>query len=684
MKETVSSLSVFRGREGTSAEGRFFLPDAEGFIGLKLNNLDTSWTDDKYIVLDILIDTEAMPTVELRFFNKDQKIAPASLNYHMIPTRRVKLAVKLDELSSRRFFLPTLPGTLKGHVRCNPCHITDMGSLEILVHPGYAESCKSLTLYDFYLSDNLPDMQVIGEPLVDELGQWIQKEWNTKTHNEAELIVNLKNEYERALKDNEFPKDWSRYGGWLKKQFEPKRFFYTIKDKGRWWLVDPDGYAFISNGICYGSRMGVHGFVDGMENIFRWLPDKEDPKWKDAWTTADQIAEFVKRNTAEAGKNRYMFNFARANMIRAFGPDKWWDAWVTINAARIKRWGFNTLGIGVNNYFDEKVHDYLAKAEIPFVWTLKEFPLTENTIFRDFPDVFSEEYAGNSAIFAEKQLGPFVGNPWMIGYFVTNEPEWMFQLSTNLVERVFAHPEKLASKTALINFLKIKYSNIKTLNKAWNQNFNSFDSLYIPFSEGNTFSPQAEMDFKQMRELLLEKYNSVPAAALKKVDPHHLNLGMRLTHIAPEELAGTDSIDVISFNRYRRSAVDCFEIIGSTVNKPAVIGEWHVGGGDKGLFSWGLLGSPNQNIRGKACSYYLENAVAMPCCVGLHYFEYNDQPLLGRFDGECMQHGMIDICNRAYEDFVVWMRGSAEKLYDIAAGTIKPTSDNSAEIRLPR
>jgi hypothetical protein len=681
----LASLTVYRGGETSAKEGRSFLPDGEGFIGLRLDNLEGPWSADNYVVVDMLIDTDAMPSVDLRFYKKDAPGGdPAILNYQMIPTRRVKLTAKLDELRSWRFFLPTLPGTLKGHARCNPCNISEMGSLEILVHPGYAEKCKGLTIYDFYLSDTLPDMTVLGEPMVDELGQWIQKEWNTKTLDETEMIDNLKAEYQRALTDNQYPGDRSKYGGWLKKRFEARGFFYAIRDEKRWWLVDPDGCAFISNGICYGTRMGVHGFVDGMENLFSWLPEKSDPKWKDAWTTADQIAEFVKRNTAEAGRRRYLFNFARANMIRAFGPDKWWDAWVTINAARVKRWGFNTLGVGVNNYFDERVHDYLAKAQIPFVWTLKEFPLTKKCIFRDFPDVFSDEYAENSAVFAKNQLAPFAGNPWMIGYFVTNEPEWMFQLSTNLPERVFAHQEKLATKIALIDFLKTKYKTVAALNTAWNRDFSSFDALYTPFTGGNTFSKKAEEDFAHMRVLMLEKYNGVPAAALKKVDPNHLNLGMRLTHISADDLAGSGSLDLISFNRYRRSAAGELEIIQKELDKPTVIGEWHVGGGDKGLFSWGLLGSPTQDIRGKACSYYLENAVTNPCCVGLHYFEFNDQPLLGRFDGECMQHGMIDICNRAYEDFAVHMQRSGEKIYEIAAGILAPSDDASAEIRTPR
>jgi hypothetical protein len=46
-------------------------------------------------------------------------------------------------------------------------------------------------------------------------------------------------------------------------------------------------------------------------------------------------------------------------------------------------------------------------------------------LFRDFPDVFSEEYAANAITFAS-QLNDFNGDPYLIGYFLRNEPLWAF------------------------------------------------------------------------------------------------------------------------------------------------------------------------------------------------------------------------------------------------------------------
>ncbi len=680
-KQTIQ-LEQWKFLQGTGvkdAEGLLAKPDAEGFIRLELTGEKSrmggvSWTPEQYLVIDMLADMDAMTTVDVLFF-KEKPLEEGernTLNYHMIPTRRVKMVLKLDELASRRFFLPTLPGTLKGHSNGRPTSIEEINRIEILVHPGYSHYFNSLRLYEIYLADELPDMTVIGEPMVDELGQWIQKDWNTKTHSVEELVTYLHSEYEKAKEGASYPEGWSRYGGWLDKKFDTTGYFHTHYDGRRWWLVDPDGYAFISNGVCYGSRMGVHGFVDRMENLFSWLPAKDDPEYRDAWTTADQIAEFVKRNGAEAGKGRYMFNFARANMIRAFGADGWWNAWVTINAARLKNWGFNTIGVGVNNYFDEHVMEYLAKAEIPFVWTLKEFPQTKEKIFRDFPDVYAEEYAENSRIFAENQLSPFVGNPYMIGYFVNNEPEWKFQY-INLAERTFAHPSHLATKDALIGWLKEKYGTVSALNAAWNRQYAAFEDLLKPEEMLDTSSEAAAEDFAQMHAVLLEKYAQVPGDALHKVDPNHLNLGMRFSSVSEREMAGCECYDVFSFNRYAPNATESLELASSISNMPMIIGEWHIGGGDKGLLSNGLLSAPTQEERGKACAFYMEGAISNPNCVGLHYFEMNDQPLLGRFDGECMEHGIIDICNRPFDELVAHFKDVSSKLYALADGQEEPT-----------
>lgn len=41
----------------------------------------------------------------------------------------------------------------------------------------------------------------------------------------------------------------SQFGGWMNKKADPTGFFHTRKLDNRWWIIDPDGYAFLSIGI---------------------------------------------------------------------------------------------------------------------------------------------------------------------------------------------------------------------------------------------------------------------------------------------------------------------------------------------------------------------------------------------------------------------------------------------------
>ncbi len=652
------------------------LKNEKMIMELKSDKKGFEWTDDKYIILDTLTEMDSNVNLKIEFYYGNEV---TSLGYYLLPNRQVKVAIKLDELESKRWFLQTRPGTFKGHVAGKPTHISRVDKLRIVLEKG--KNNRTFTLFDLYISDVMPDLTVIGEPLVDELGQCIDMDWEGKTKSADELIHFLRKELAAAEENAGYlNQSWSKYGGWTKKQFEKKGYFYTHHDGKRWWLVDPDGYAFFSNGVCYGSRMGDFGFVDGMRNMYRWLPSKEEESYKIAWTTADQIAEYVKRNGKEEGKGKYLFNFARANMIRAFG-DGWWGAWNKINVARLKKWGFNTISVCVNNYMDENVLEYLEKARIPFTWTLKEFPKTDKMIFRDFPDVYDPEYKRRSEIFAE-QLKPFVGNPYLIGYFINNEPEWLVQHDVNPAERLLANQNKLYSKMELVSFLKEKYKeSIQALNKSWNTDFHSFEDLYTPMEAADQFSPEAEKDLYEFRDILIKKYADVPNRALKDVDPVHMSLGMRYASITEDDFSGANTYDLFSFNCYRQSPGEKFDIALKHVDKPIIVGEWHIGGSDKGLYANGLVCSTTQEERGKCCAYYMQTAMSYTNCIGIHYFEFNDQPLLGRFDGENMQHGLIDVCNKPHYACVEKMQETSLKMYEILNGEIRPTKETGVYVK---
>ena len=68
----------------------------------------------------------------------------------------------------------------------------------------------------------------------------------------------------------------------------------------------------------------------------------------------------------------------------------------------------------------------------------------------------------------------------------------------------------------------------------------------------------------------------------------------------------------------------------------------------------------------------MEQSTQEPHLTGVHYFEYSDQPYLGRFDGECYQIGLIDVCNRPYPLAAEAFRRFAERMYPLLDGQDQP------------
>lgn len=621
------------------------------------------WKPDEYFIVELEFGATSRTFLNFDFYMGETK--RVTLNYSIIPNHRIKIAANLRDLKSDAWYLLPHPGSLKAHNYGKETKISQIDSVRLRTQN--VRDGGKLTIYNAYLSSELPDFTVEGQIMVDQFGQYAPEDFPGKVHSQEELVDYLQAEYAKTKKITGFAHpDWNEYGGYSKLQFDKTGYFHTHFDGNRWWLVDPDGCAFLSNGICYGSRMGVHGVVTGVEQLFAWIPDRNDPVYTDAWTTADNIPEFVKRNGAEVGKNRHLFNFARANMIRAFGED-WWEKWVDITAYRLKKWGFNTISVCVNNYFDENVYGFLKRAKIPYTWTLKSFPKTKHMIFRDFPDVFSQEYYELCEDFA-KQLEPLSDDPYMIGYFINNEPEWLVQANVNIAQRLLVSPLPLESKQALIRFLREKYVTVDRFNQVWQLEISDFQELEQPVPENRLELPEIMQDLDEFRDVLIAEYNRVPSNAVKRYAPNNLCLGMRYAAIREEDFAGTEYYDAWSFNCYRKDPTNDVKLAQTHSDTPFMIGEWQYGASDDRHLCSCLVTCPDQQQRGMACSNYIKHAYANPQLVGAHYFEYNDQPILGRFDGEAMPHGLISVTNRPHEICVDYITKANLQLYDIAMG----------------
>lgn len=650
-------------------EGADILP--EGHEALLGAALPEKWHTRESLVFTLEARAEHQLEARLEFCAALDEAPLLFLCYRILPGCRVQIPFPIDKraLGADMAFLPPWPGVFKGGIGGRPIQPQEARFFRLRLQKG---SLSRVTVFSAAFVNGWQPGPIEGRVLVDALGQQANGDWPGKTQSIAELDAYLKEQLQWAKANNRYPEGWSRYGGWLEKRFDKTGWFHRVHDGRRWWLVDPDGYAFFSNGMCYGNRTGIYGMADHLDSLHAALPPREG-LFAGAWTTGDQIPQYVVRNGLENAKKRELVNFPRANMMRVFG-EKWLDAWISINTARMRAWGINTLGVGVNDYGDEPTEEFLRKAQMPYVITFKFFPLTGERIFRDFPDVFSTEYERLTAEMARRELRRFREDPLLIGYFITNEPEWLMHEDVNLAERLLAAEGCRASKRAFMQELQQKYGTVAALNEAWGLQLAAFDDLLAPLRR-EEWTAAARQDCAAFHQQLVERYGRVISDALRAEDPHHLNLGMRYSHASEKTLCGPlNYFDVFSFNCYGAEPASAAEKIGRGADLPMIVGEWHIGAREGGLDSWGLYHTDTQAQRADALRYYLEKSTQEPHLTGIHYFEYSDQPYLGRFDGECYQIGLIDVCNRPYPLAARAFRDFARHMYPLLDGREQPAA----------
>ena len=176
------------------------------------------------------------------------------------------------------------------------------------------------------------------------------------------------------------------------------------------------------------------------------------------------------------------------------------------------------------------------------------------------------------------------------------------------------------------------------------------------------------------RGMNAEVYYGIVREEVKRVAPNKLYLGSRLhghdqPHGSKPHLvaAAAKHCDVVSINRYRFSPADLRMLDG--VDVPLIIGEFHFGALDRGMIHPGLRGVSSQAQRAHAYVHYLTQALKHPNIVGAHWFQYREQNITGRGDGENYQIGFVDICDTPYPEIVDASRRIGRRLYEIREAT---------------
>lgn len=177
-------------------------------------------------------------------------------------------------------------------------------------------------------------------------------------------------------------------------------------------------------------------------------------------------------------------------------------------------------------------------------------------------------------------------------------------------------------------------------------------------------------EIKWTADMDAELYYRIVSEEVKRAAPNKLYLGSRFhEHNNPYGTkpfvmrAAARYCDVIGINRYCYSPGDLKMLEG--VDVPVIIGEFHFGALDRGQLHPGLRGVVNQKQRGLLYTHYVTTALKHPNIVGTHYFQYREQSLTGRGDGENYQIGFVDIADTPYTEMVDAARQVGNNLYQI-------------------
>lgn len=616
-----------------------------GGIELRAGHLAPSaWGEYSYVNAEIYHESHDVLVLLFSFYDQNNRY----ITYHLgiLPDVRTKICLPLAHLNGEKLFLPRYPGVmqtvLRGDAGIDHEHIC---RFTIATIP--STTSRTVEISGLVLSQIEPVFDYEHHSYIDEMGQLRGREWPGKTDDVRALKERLRAERQLAAEADFSGDDLSRYGGWMGLRFEPSGYFRTQFDGSRWWFVDPDGYALFSTGMdCIGPACPMR--ITGMEHLIPQLPDREG-SYKEAWS--------------QGGRE---FSFEIANLITAFG-EQWRSDWEVLTDYRLRQWGFNTIG----NWSNDQL---IRESELPYVYPLVNFPTTKQTIFRDFPDVFSLEYERNAERFA-KQLVPLREDPRMVGYFMRNEPHWAFVDRLDLTGLMLKSPVCYASKKAFIQWLREKYRTVEQLNAAWESTYEAFESLYEASNVMEaSITLGRKLDYSHFNRIMIRRYVEVPARLCKQTDPNHLNLGMRYAWVGSDDvLEGCEWFDVFSLNCYQFSPDrEQIAYISGRLNKPVMIGEYHFGAADRGMLAYGIRAVATQEERGGAYRYYVEQGATIPELIGVHYFQWNDQPVLGRYDGENYQIGMVDVCNQPYKPFVQEVKKAHEQMYQVRMGRTKP------------
>lgn len=641
------------------------------------------WSAQKVMTLRLQSGMDWALTVNVTVQSADGKTLTSRIDLPSGPAQTVLVPLQASSpLSQGMRAGPPMPWSFEGQrlLLASSSGEVDLSQVtSVTLSMNQPNVAQSLLIERLGTQDDDRLQQAVYTRLIDPYGQYSRGRWPEKVSSDEQLKS-------AAAKEQQQLKAWlaerqkqplDRFGGWTGGQtFDAKGFFRTVKRDGRWYLVTPEGHPFYSLGINAVNDEPGRTYVTGRETMFDGLP-----------TTGSPLAAFYGEGNNNDGngssKGRAFnqgrwFDFYAANLERTYGkpcpapaagaeatpcPPPAFDAarWHTHTLDRVQAWGFNTLG----NWSDPGLEQ---AQRVPYTLPLAivgDYASISTGMdwWGAMPDPFDPRFAMATERAVAIAARDHRDDPFLIGYFADNELAWAApgddpKARYGLAYGTLRLTTDVPAKRAFLKQLRDKYRNQEGLSKAWGIQLNAWELMEDPGFEPplpNPEHPEIEEDFKHFQRAFADAYFKTISDALKWHAPNHLLLGGRFAVTTPEAVAAcAQYCDVLSFNFYTPKPQDGYDFTQlQALDKPVLVSEFHFGSRDRGPFWPGPMEVAREEDRGPAYAAFLKAALSEPSIVGVHWFQFGDEPASGRtLDGENGHFGLVGITDVPYQGFI--------------------------------
>lgn len=400
---------------------------------------------------------------------------------------------------------------------------------------------------------------------------------------------------------------------------------------------------FLSEGIAAAST-AVPGWKTVVKDDIHWI---RSPEGRLFYSKGVNIVTGFKETEKSRCKQAFYWGNFHSSM----------ESWQHEVSARLRNWGFNTRG----GWSDPSPNIDLALTV--------DLELGRHSSYHWF-DPFDPTMEQAVLEKARELTAPYRNDPRLLGYYTDNEVGWW---NSPLFEWYLKKDWDNHTKRVLWQIIHDHYAG------QWDRLLTD----WVPQGSLSSFEglKQGDSALKlrpggegiHLIDRFLQRcaghYYRTMANALRQAHPGALILGDRLPLYYHQDavLSMGDNVDILSTN-YNVDVADgwvapyYFDGLRHLTKKPVLVTEFFFAAqenrsGNRNQTAGNAHPKPGhlmtvatQAERAWGLSNALHNFARFPNIVGAHWFQYSDEPLGGREDGEDYNMGLIDTSNRPYEE----------------------------------